>query len=320
MLPISQASSLVFNHKDLITELALHLSDEDILFIFSRVNRLTSLVCSNDYFKQRFVLLHPMLCIEGQDNSRTIDPQFFQELVQFHPSNCWKVACCHFRKASTPINFNVRFFQEEKTVFLKGFEKDKEKAQRRLQEICGSGYEDPNSIIHQAYQAWKCDENNNTLKWGYKRLEAERLKCQNLVCRSENGISLFSGAINKNHPILEEHAKNICLELYRAKKFEKNAEMLSTFPSCFEDRLEFCINLISDVIKDQTNPKDIKRIKKLINLLPCGSEIWRDLFMTCGLNHPHRNDDLWSEHHFPEYLPELVQLLTRYVKDNSTEG
>jgi len=90
------------------------------------------------------------------------DPYFsFSALVQYHPDNCWKIACCAL---STGIfKTNDSFVKEAAPVFLMGFRKEKKEKELRLREIIGSFYEDPSSLIDQAWKIYNAYDHTSKL-------------------------------------------------------------------------------------------------------------------------------------------------------------
>lgn len=87
-------------HSDTGCQVAKYLDIRSITH-FSEVNRATY-ANRNKWFLELFKRLHPEIVAYAQSQQ---DPDFcFSELVQYHPNNCWKIACYALSKGIFKAN------------------------------------------------------------------------------------------------------------------------------------------------------------------------------------------------------------------------
>jgi histidinol phosphatase-like enzyme len=105
------------------------------------------LFSNNPYFRDLLQQLYsPFL-----QKCTTLEKKFGY-LCSTHPSNCWKVAYCFLQSGVIRGNFTQDFLNE-------GTITRRRELEARLKEICGEFYEDPSSPIHQAWLAYKEQDN-----------------------------------------------------------------------------------------------------------------------------------------------------------------
>ena len=134
--------------------------DNDGLVALSGVNRKAFELISNDRFAEFFKRQHSQLIRCGLN---------FQVLAHFHPSNCWKVACCSFSRGVFKVN--KPFLEMAIPLLCDSLKNKKREVEETLKGICGDFYADPNSPIHIAWDLWQtCRQKRNE-----KKLEIEAL-------------------------------------------------------------------------------------------------------------------------------------------------
>lgn len=110
---------------------------DTLLSSMSYVNKAAATALDNECFRKLFKKKYP-------DLARS--PYVFQVLRTFHPDKCWKVACWILAGSHRTIsNFH---FLSQAPLQLPNL---KASYDRKIAGICGSGYEDPASPIHQAW-------------------------------------------------------------------------------------------------------------------------------------------------------------------------
>jgi hypothetical protein len=118
------------------------------------------------YFEALFAAQHPLLAKTDQ---------VFLQLRTYYPDCCWKAACCLMLKDYTP--FKMEFLQRPVSVMAPSFIAQKEPilakkltAETKDKQICGSFYQDPDSPIHQAWDAVNrdMDEQDNFMSQNYE--------------------------------------------------------------------------------------------------------------------------------------------------------
>src|ERR1700733_1431527 len=137
-------------------------ADPRSLAKLSRTSTKAYLRLSNEgHFKQLFAAEHPLLAIAKD--------VFFQ-LRTYHPEFCWGIVCCLMQEDYTP--FPKEFLERAFPSLTCDLNLQKSAIQARLQEtehkiqsICGSYYQDPNSPIHQAWVV-KCAQENSSSSLG----------------------------------------------------------------------------------------------------------------------------------------------------------
>lgn len=105
----------------------------------SQVNKAAQSVLNHEHFRLLFHKFYSKMC-----NS----PNLFKNLIYFHPDICWKVA----GYALSHPQFFPRspiFFEDPSKAVLPLLEE----SARKYREICGRGYQDPDSPIHKAWIA-----------------------------------------------------------------------------------------------------------------------------------------------------------------------
>lgn len=149
-----------------VQEIIVSQCDVDTLVTLSGVNKSESENLANEvFFKAYYIEHHPRL--------KPYD-RLFTVLCSTHPSNCWKVICqiMHVPR-NLPIASRISPSFTQKTA---------EKIRLQILEceqfnksICGSGYQDPNSSIHQAWKEFiKYQGEYNTANCEYK-LQTQQL-------------------------------------------------------------------------------------------------------------------------------------------------
>lgn len=135
------------NSFDEAERLIFNFADAHSLVSLSGVNKNAYDILSNgQFFQQLFVKQHPLL---GKIQ------QLFLHLCTYYPESCWKFACVMPLKDVAP--FKKEFLQAAiplmKSTLIKEKEKinaTKEEIEKRLQVLCGSHDQDPNSLIFKA--------------------------------------------------------------------------------------------------------------------------------------------------------------------------
>jgi hypothetical protein len=140
MLPIE--NSFIFPGLDKYSVFAvLEQADERSVVILSGVNREACQFLSNDgYFKQCVAFAFPKLIAIGFT---------FPLLCETHPINCWKFLSCASKESCLVLNNT--FLKVRVPFVCSELESKKAHAKAQIQAICGSGYEDPDSSIHQLW-------------------------------------------------------------------------------------------------------------------------------------------------------------------------
>lgn len=119
--------------------------DNQSQVVFSGVSQIAYKKLSNNvHFHNLFKIQHPQLT--GHCFS-------FVLLAKYHPSNCWKVACCCFSKGVFRVNKS--FLELAIPSISLPLKEKKMRLETELNQLCGVGFADPNSLID---QAWKFHE------------------------------------------------------------------------------------------------------------------------------------------------------------------
>ena len=119
--------------------------DVEGLVALSGVNRRAfELLPNAPYFAELFKRLHPQLIKYGLN---------FQILPHYHPSNCWKLACCTFSKGVFKVN--KPFLEMAIPLLCESLKGKKSRVQALLKEICGDFPFDPKSPIDIAWKSWQ---------------------------------------------------------------------------------------------------------------------------------------------------------------------
>lgn len=128
--------------KEVELHIASFLSHQDQV-VLSGVNQSAYQRLSNKgYFKDLFKKKYYF------EKKNTPLARKIKHLCTDHPKNCWKVACCFFQTGQ--INFNQSFLDETRIQLKARLLAKKERNERRLEKICGSNSDDPDSPIHYA--------------------------------------------------------------------------------------------------------------------------------------------------------------------------
>src|SRR5579871_6651490 len=131
------------------------------------VHSLVSLSCMHQYahrviviennsaFKERFLHLY-----------RSVHPspeKLFPHFQKYFPERCWQLCCFLYSDKKEDIFiFRDRFFKMVPIVQVLDIEKTITTCEGELKTICGTGYEDPDSPIHKAWEAYETLNNSNT--------------------------------------------------------------------------------------------------------------------------------------------------------------
>lgn len=140
---------------DFIPELeeivVFHLSDDTkSLLNFSAVSRRASELVSKRFkelFEQKYF---------GLAKSEKI----YQTLREHYPSECWKVMSCLQSKQEPYFSFRRDFLVQAVPSLHNSLQLQKVQLEKELSDICGCGFADPASPIHQAWVAFKQNEQN----------------------------------------------------------------------------------------------------------------------------------------------------------------
>lgn len=120
--------------------------------ILSGLNKAAYYILSNNtYFKELFSTKYCSF-----ENGNSEGNLLFNEKIalfcNYHPNNCWKVACCVFQVGK--VIFSCGFIQETTPKEIDQLKSKKNRCEIRIKEICGNFYEDPSSPIDQAWKAY----------------------------------------------------------------------------------------------------------------------------------------------------------------------
>jgi hypothetical protein len=152
------------------------IKEKDIrsVVILSGVNKEAYEFFPNEaYFKELFTFMHPALM--------TFDDSPFPLICQELPNNCWKLLACS--SVEGKLLLNKTFLKSTAVpIFCNALIKDKERTQIEIENICGSGPQDPKSPFHIARQAAE-----QAAEYKYEQLALRRSGVRN-----EEGICLES--------------------------------------------------------------------------------------------------------------------------------
>ena len=115
----------------------------------SGTSKVSYATLSNSYFEQLLTEQHPLLA-----KTMTV----FLQLKTYYSDLCWKNACCILHEGYKPFS-NEFLARAIPSMTLRGEARrekmtaEKQAAECELQRICGSYYQDPCSLIHQAWEA-----------------------------------------------------------------------------------------------------------------------------------------------------------------------
>lgn len=285
---------------DIDKQIVSYISDPTVLVALSGVNRAGYRYLTNgEFFKDLFAKQHPHLAKLNRP---------FRILCEYHPSNCWKVAC------------SALFFKDGfklKASFcadvLDTLRSQKAQLEQKLKEICGSGFADPNSLIDKAWKAYeksKLDKPIETQKIidsysAYDKLEVQRAAWEGELKKINQNLKLS--------PIIfiEKHAIRLNAEF----KLEGLQEKALIFFSTIEE----CLSLIDICLSQHPAPSDcLTRLRGLVNSLEYGDKtrIWGNLYFECAAG---ANEDQWSENHFADFLSELREIIEQVKDDRKKE-
>ncbi len=281
----------------LIKEIASYLDVDSLLRGFNQINKTAYTALDNEHFKRVFESLHPKLA--GS-------PFVFQVLRTFHPGTCWKVACWMLARPHRQMT-NLHFLSQAplQLPLLKA------QMDRGLKEICGSGFGDPASLIHQAWLAMKglpgaakaCKSTHT-----YPALEKEREKLDKYTSQINHDIqeqqgTHYIGSYSQKKWLLEHH-DFLAVELEFARTVE---DVVSGDNDCLDEchtRIENMLTMHDNTLSK--NSVEIEKLRSLINSLPNSGRIWHTLYIICAKE---AQEDRWSENHFHEFLQRLDQII-----------
>lgn len=153
-------------------------------------------------------------------------------------------------------------------------------------------------------EAKKVAEKLKKLAKAYDELEGQRVRYSTELPQiSQNLVDL------KRSP--ETFIPAYTLKLSEEFKLESSREKILVNLSILEE----CLSLITECTQQGNIPSDgMMRIRNLINSLDYEekTEIWQELYVQCAGG---KDEDRWSEKHFTEFLPELLEIV-KYVKSN----
>lgn len=166
------------------------------LLSLSGVNHQAHKVLSNDFFKHQFYKTYPCL----------LSYKIFKNLQEYHPHNCWKIACRYIGVAKLSTPFGVeKHLPTPSYVFEEAAPLIKAKLEFKIKEICGSCHEDPNSPINKAWEAFASCRNLKLVKQETAKL------CQSVgMIEHEKDLEKFR-RMNKMSADFNEEAEHALL-------------------------------------------------------------------------------------------------------------
>lgn len=134
-------------------KLLIEFANAESLVSLSRVSKYAQNLLSNDFFKSFLIHNHPSLVrLINEENESA---KMFEQLPTFLPNHCWKITCTFINHPSGHPRFSAisfAFFMETAAPSIqKVLEANKADCESKIKEICGYGYQDPESPIHKAW-------------------------------------------------------------------------------------------------------------------------------------------------------------------------
>lgn len=257
----------------------------------------------------------------------------FEHLKEMQPNSVWKIACCILQKNRITIPRNS--FKYVRALVLKCYintiNKKIQSREEELIKLCGSGYGDPNSELDKAWKNYNdlthlnirplnCDSFDN-FDVKFKELKENALKIhqsleedrQDLVKSIKDFREWIVSAQNgeREQPLIHFYAiaiQNAVRDLCLAK----TPALEVTYYSLVRDReIPNVLTLVhQEILFDTNNPIALEEIRIKINQLSdnpaFATYIWQTLYDTCA---NFAIEEQWSEKHFQDYLPELLELI-----------
>lgn len=140
-----------------------------------------------------------------------------------HHDRPWKLLCSVFSNPNCNFSFPISNAPLVQQSLIQGWESVKSELEHQMKEICGNGYQDPNSKIHQAWLLRK----NTQLK--FKELTSFSYSNPQLYLHINHYTSLMENSYSKNSDIYSHkeiyNAHNNFIKLKKENRELKNYDM-----------------------------------------------------------------------------------------------
>lgn len=215
---------------------------------------------------------------------------------------------------------------------IDSLKKKKLNLETKLQKICGNGYQDPNSPIHQAWvadaqtrfrylSATKHSKDYLALEEAaitrlnfYKGYESKRQRLVQEIAVLNKDIELLKN--EKEAKQCGQSAYNYFLEDTVAESIYEIRHAIKNHQTLITDLEEICRLIQEEILSAIPNKERCENIQNLINSLSEGKKncisryVWQTLFDCCSSN---VKEDKWAEVHFADHLPVFLHVIQEVI-------
>lgn len=281
--------------------IVFHLRDDlSNFFSVSLVSRAAHRAVS-DIFNQCFNYHHPSLA------NFTDRVQIFPILNKYHSALCWKVACCFLAKKNTnTCKIPVSFCWSALPIYIQDLHVEKEGLEKELQSFCGETRAD--NVME---RLGKLDQHLSPIADINRKIAIVRVFSKTTIKEYNEAFIASDEDLLFIKDFINKHISNLTNEYFRTLAAERALQELNT--------LKECLSLMDEMQNDpqEFNAANLVRIRELVNAsgYTLLAYVWKTLYMQCAQG---VLEEEWAEKHFPEFLPQLHDILIRVV--GSLEG